>query len=147
MRKKAGIGFPGWDPSVSYLIAEAEMAEEPAWGVRHGAKGVEAIGKLGDGRRARVVLSEPEIRQGDEPTLDELRAALTAIYGTDYGVHDVTWLSRFTDATRQAAAYRAKRVLASPATRRTSILRRGDRGSTPEVHDAVNLGWKLSPRS
>ena len=143
VRKKAGIEFPGWDPSVSYLIAEAEMAEEPAWGVRHGARGVEAIGKLGDGTRARVVLSEPEIRQGDEPTLDELRAALVAIYGTDYGVRDVTWLSRFTDATRQAATYRARRVLvAGDAAHIHSPA--GGQGLNTGIHDAVNLGWKLA---
>ena len=39
IRKKAGIDFPGWDASVSYLIAEAQMAEEPAWGIRLGEKG------------------------------------------------------------------------------------------------------------
>ena len=39
IRKKAGIDFPGWDPSVSYLIAEVEMTEEPAWGIRRGDEG------------------------------------------------------------------------------------------------------------
>ena len=117
VRKKAGIDFPGWAPSISYLIAEAEMAEEPAWGIRHGERGVDAIGKLEDGKRVRVVLNEKEVRRGDEPenpdnpSLSDLREALIAVYGTDYGVHDVTWLSRFSDATRQAASYRARRVL------------------------------------
>ena len=39
IRKKAGIDFPGWDPSVSYLIAEGAMTEEPAWGIRRGDEG------------------------------------------------------------------------------------------------------------
>ena len=69
IRKKAGIDFPGWDPSVSYLIAEADMAEEPAWGVRLGEKGINALGKLEDGKRVRLVLIEPHVVQGDEPTL------------------------------------------------------------------------------
>ena len=111
IRKRAGIGFPGWDPSASYLIAEAEVSSEPAWGVRHAGKGVHGLGKLADGKRVRVVSTEEQLRQGDEPTLDDLREALIAVYGTDYGVHNVTWLSRFTDTTRQAAAYRAGRVL------------------------------------
>ncbi|HEY4186002.1 MAG TPA: FAD-dependent monooxygenase [Polyangia bacterium] len=143
IRKTAGIDFVGWEPSVSYLIAEGTMAEEPAWGVRHGEKGVDAIGKLDDGKRARVVLSEPHVRQGDDPTLDELREALRAVYGTDYGIHDVTWLSRFTDTTRQAAAYRARRVLlAGDAAHVHSPV--GGQGLNIGVQDAVNLGWNLA---
>ena len=143
VRKKAGIAFPGWDASVSYLIAECAMADEPAWGLRHGEKGVQGIGKLDDGKRARVVLSEREVMQGDDPTLDDLRAALVAIYGTDYGVRDVTWLSRFTDATRQAASYRAGRVLiAGDAAHIHSPA--GGQGLNIGVQDAVNLGWKLA---
>jgi hypothetical protein len=30
------------------------------------------------------------------------------VYGTDFGVHTPVWISRFTDATRQAAAYRKR---------------------------------------
>jgi 2-polyprenyl-6-methoxyphenol hydroxylase-like FAD-dependent oxidoreductase len=143
IRKNAGIDFPGWDPSVSYLIAECEMTGEPAWGVRLGEKGVNAIGKLDDGKRARVVLIEPQVGQGDEPALEDLRAALIAVYGTDFGVHDVTWLSRFTDATRQAASYRARRVLlAGDAAHVHSPA--GGQGLNIGVQDAVNLGWKLA---
>ncbi len=143
IRKHAGIDFPGWDPSVSYLIAEAEMTGEPAWGMRHGDKGVQGIGKLEDGKRVRVVLCEQDVRQGDEPTLDDLREALIAVYGTDYGVHDVTWLSRFTDMTRQAASYRDRRVLlAGDAAHVHSPA--GGQGLNIGVQDAVNLGWKLA---
>ena len=104
IRKKAGIDFPGWDPSISYLIAEVEMTEEPAWGIRPNDRGTNAIGKREDGKRVGVVLNQPHLSQGDEPTLDELREALIAVYGTDFGVHNVTYLSRFTDAARQAAS-------------------------------------------
>src|SRR6202044_3042031 len=84
IRKKAGIDFPGWDPSTSYLIAEVEMTGEPELGIRRGDRGVNGLGRLEDGR-VRAVLAEPHVRQGDEPTLDDLRAALIAVYGTDYG--------------------------------------------------------------
>ncbi len=143
IRKKAGIDFPGWDPSTSYLIAEAEMTGEPSFGIRHGDRGVNAIGKHEDGKRVGVVLVEPEVRQGDEPTLDELRKALIAVYGTDFGVHGVTWLSRFTDAARQAASYRMKRVLLAGDSAHIHSPT-GGQGLNIGVQDAVNLGWKLA---
>lgn len=143
VRKKAGIEFPGWDPSVSYLIAEVDMAEEPAWGMRPGEKGLSGLGKLEDGKRVRVILSEPQVVQGDEPTLADLRAALIAVYGTDFGVHNVTWLSRFSDMARQAAAYRERRVLlAGDAAHVHSPA--GGQGLNIGVQDAANLGWKLA---
>src|SRR5213595_3840911 len=48
IRKKAGIDFAGWDPSVSYLIAEVEMTGAPSFGIRRGDKGINALGKLDD---------------------------------------------------------------------------------------------------
>ena len=143
VRKAAGIDFPGWEPSVSYLIAEVEMTEDPGRSIRRDAKGTYAIGKLEDEKRVRVVLREDQLRQGDEPTLGELRDLLVALYGTDFGVHNVTWLSRFTDTARQAASYRAGRVLlAGDAAHVHSPV--GGQGLNIGVQDAVNLGWKLA---
>jgi len=143
IRKKAGIDFPGWDPSTSYLIAEVEMTGEPQWGIRRDDKGIHGLGKLEDAKRVRVVSSEQHVKQGDEPTVDELREALIAVYGTDYGVHNVTFLSRFTDTTRQAASYRERRVLlAGDAAHVHSPA--GGQGLNIGVQDAVNLGWKLA---
>jgi 2-polyprenyl-6-methoxyphenol hydroxylase-like FAD-dependent oxidoreductase len=143
IRKKAGIDFPGWDASTSYLIAEVEMADEPAWGIRRGEKGVNAIGKLEDGKRAGVVLVEPRVGTGGEPTLQVLREALIAVYGTDFGVRHPTWLSRFTDMARQAASYRDRRVLlAGDAAHVHSPA--GGQGLNIGMQDAVNLGWKLA---
>ncbi len=143
IRKQAGIDFAGWDASVSYLIAEVEMTGEPALGIRRGDKGVNGLGRLEDGKRVRAVLIEQHVGQGDEPTLDDLRAALIAVYGTDYGVHNATWLSRFTDTTRQAASYRQRRVLlAGDAAHVHSPV--GGQGLNIGVQDAVNLGWKLA---
>ncbi len=143
IRKKAGIDFPGWDPSVSYLIAEVEMTGEPELGIRRGDKGINGLGRLEDGKRVRALLIEQDVRHGDEPTLSELREALIAVYGTDFGVHDVTFLSRFTDTTRQAASYRKRRVLlAGDAAHVHSPA--GGQGLNIGVQDAVNLGWKLA---
>jgi 3-(3-hydroxy-phenyl)propionate hydroxylase len=142
IRKAAGIDFPGWKPSISYLIFEGEMAEEPAWGIRYGEKGIYALGRPEDVKRVRGVVTEQRLEHGSDPTLEELRAALVAAYGADYGVRNVTWLSRFTDAARQAAAYREGRVLlAGDAAHVHSPA--GGQGLNVGVEDAVNLGWKL----
>ena len=143
IRKLAGIDFPGWDPSTSYLIAEAAMTGEPASGFRREGMRTHALGKVDGGQRVRVVLEEPYAGQGDEPTLCDLREALVAAYGTDFGVHDATWISRFTDMARQAASYRAGRVLlAGDAAHVHSPV--GGQGLNTGVQDAVNLGWKLA---
>jgi 3-(3-hydroxy-phenyl)propionate hydroxylase len=145
IRKKIGVDFPGWDAFASYLIAEVDMAEEPAWGVRFGEKGINALGKLEDGEsvRVKVVLVEQHVKQGDAPTLDDLREALIAVWGTDFGVHNVTWLSRFTDAARQAASYRERRVLLAGDAAHVHGPA-GGQGLNIGVQDAVNLGWKLA---
>jgi 2-polyprenyl-6-methoxyphenol hydroxylase-like FAD-dependent oxidoreductase len=141
-RKKAGIDFPGWDPSTSYLIAEVETTEEPEWGIRRTEKGINAFAKLDDGKRARVVLNERQVIQGGEPTLHDIREALIAVYGTDYGLRSATYISRFTDMARQAASYRDRRVLlAGDAAHVHSPM--GGQGLNLGVQDAVNLGWKL----
>ena len=143
VRKRAGIDFVGWDASISYIIAEAEMTEEPAYGMRRDAKGTYALGKSEDGKRVGLVLREDEVRQGDAPTLDELRNALVSLYGTDFGLRSVSWISRFTDATLQAASYRKGRVLlAGDAAHIHSPM--GGQGLNLGVQDAVNLGWKLA---
>jgi 3-(3-hydroxy-phenyl)propionate hydroxylase len=142
IRKAAGIEFAGWDATVSWLIAEVEMSEEPAWGFRHDAVGTHAIGRVEDGR-ARVVLTERHVGPASEPTLREVSEALVAVYGTDYGIHSPTWISRFSDMTRQAVVYRDGRVLlAGDAAHVHPPV--GGQGLNIGVQDAVNLGWKLA---
>jgi 3-(3-hydroxy-phenyl)propionate hydroxylase len=143
IRRAAGIEFPGWDPSVSSLIAEVEMREEPEVGIRHDEKGTQAIGKLEDGQRFGVVVSERYVGQEDAPTLRDLRRALAAAWGTDFGAHSPTWISRFTDMTRQAASYREGRVLLAGDAAHVHYPV-GGQGLNLGVQDAVNLGWKLA---
>ena len=143
IRKVAGIDFPGWDPTTSNLIAEVELAEEPEWGIRRDDKGIRSLSKLADGERVRVMVAEQHLGSTSEPNLHDLGEALVAVYGTDYGVHSPTWISRFTDMARQAAAYRDRRVLlAGDAAHVHSPV--GGQGLNTGVQDAVNLGWKLA---
>jgi 3-(3-hydroxy-phenyl)propionate hydroxylase len=140
VRKAAGIDFAGWDPSRSWLIAEVEMDEEPEVGVRREGGG---IGRLGDGGQFRVVLTEHYLEQAGEPTMSELRAALVALYGTDYGLRRAKWISRFTDMSRQAVSYRRSRVLLAGDAAHVHPPQ-GGQGLNIGVQDAVNLGWKLA---
>ena len=138
IRKAAGIEFPGWDPSTSWIIAEVEMDQEPELGRRGGG----GIGR-GEGKRYGVVLAEADLEPTGDPTLEDVSAALIAVDGTDYGVHSPTWISRFTDMTRQASSYRKRHVLiAGDAAHVHSPL--GGQGLNTGVQDAVNLGWKLA---
>jgi 2-polyprenyl-6-methoxyphenol hydroxylase-like FAD-dependent oxidoreductase len=153
VRKAAGIEFPGWDPTTSALLAEVEMAEEPELGVRRTPSGMHALGKVeyeirdGEvvyekGGTVGVMLTESEVGTS-EPTLRDLSEGLIAVYGTDYGIHSPTWITRFTDMTRQAAAYRDRRILlAGDAAHVHSPV--GGQGLNTGVQDAVNLGWKLA---
>ncbi len=143
IRKAAGIEFPGWDPTTSKLIAEVEVTEEPPRGIRHDAVGVHGVHRMEDGRTVRIVVTEQQLGPSSEPTLRDLSHALITVYHTDFGIHNPTWISRFTDMTRQAATYRDRRVLlAGDAAHVHSPA--GGQGLSLGVQDAVNLGWKLA---
>ncbi len=154
IRKAAGIEFPGWDATTSCLIAEAELAEEPPWGMRRDAVGIHGLGRVefeihdgkvvyGDKGPVRVMVTEAQVGPASEPTLGDVSAALMAVYGSDFGIHSPTWLSRFTDTTRQAAALRERRVLLAGDAAHVHPPE-GGQGLNLGVHDAVNLGWKLA---
>jgi 3-(3-hydroxy-phenyl)propionate hydroxylase len=143
VRKSAGIEFAGWDATTSWLIAEVEMDEEPELGMRRQRGGAQAIGRVEDGGRLRVVLTEEHVEHTAEPTMQDLSEALIAVYGTDFGVHSPTWLSRFTDTTRQAVTYRQGRVLLAGDAAHVHPPQ-GGQGLNIGVQDAVNLGWKLA---
>ena len=143
IRKVAGIDFPGWDPSASYLIAHVEMDEEPQIGMRPEGGGIGPVNREEGGNPYGVVLLEKEIEHTVEPTLQDLSEMLVVAYGTDYGVHGPTWISRFTDMTRQAASYRERRVLLAGDAAHVHGPQ-GGQGLNTGVQDAVNLGWKLA---
>jgi hypothetical protein len=120
-----------------------EVTEETPKGVRVDETGVHGLHVMEDGRTVRVVVTEKQLGPATEPTLADLGEALIAVYGTDFGVHSPTWISRFTDATRQAAAYRSGRVLLAGDAAHVHAPS-GGQGIGLGVQDAVNLGWKLA---
>jgi 2-polyprenyl-6-methoxyphenol hydroxylase-like FAD-dependent oxidoreductase len=154
VRKAAGIEFLGWAATTSNLIAEVEMAEEPELGTRRDALGIHALGRveyeIRDGEvvykdrgPVGVMVTEQNAGRTSEPTLRDLSEALVAVYGTDFGIHSPTWISRFTDAARQAASYRSERVLLAGDAAHVHYPA-GGQGLNIGVQDSVNLGWKLA---
>jgi 2-polyprenyl-6-methoxyphenol hydroxylase-like FAD-dependent oxidoreductase len=155
IRKAAGIAFPGSDPTTSNLIAEAELAETPPeWGIHRDTLGIHSLGRveyeIRDGKvvyadrgPVGILVTERQVGATGEPTLADLSEALIAVYGTDYGIHSPTWISRFTDVTRQAEAYRKGRVLVAGDAAHIHPPD-GGQGLQTGVQDAMNLGWKLA---
>jgi len=154
IRKAAGIDFPGWGATISHLIAEVDMIEAPPLGMRCDAIGVHGLSRLdyeirdgevvySDSGPIRVMVTEPRVGSTTEPTLRDLSEALITVYGTDFEIHNPSSISRFSDATRQAAAYRAGRVLLAGDSAHVHYPV-GGQGLGLGVQDAVNLGWKLA---
>src|ERR1700676_5185410 len=154
IRKAAGIEFPGWDPTTSSLLAEVEMAEQPELGIHRNAFGVHSFGKMKyeirdgeivymEGGPVGVMVTEQHVGPTIEPTLRDLSEALIAVCATDYGIHSPTWISKYTDMTRQAASYRKGRVLLAGDAAHVHAPD-GGQGLNTGVQDAVNLGWKLA---
>jgi len=154
VRKAAGIAFPGADPTVSHLIAQVEMSATPELGVHRNPFGIHAFGRrdyeVRDGKIVYadhgpigVTVTEEHVRTGGDPTLDDLKNALVAACGTDYGVHSPIWISRFTNMARQAESYRKGRVLLVGDAAHVHSPE-GGQGLNTGVQDAMNLGWKLA---
>ena len=154
VRKLAGIDFPGAEATTSNIIAVAELADPPPeWGIRRDAIGIHSIGRVdyeirdgkivyADAGPVGILVTEREV-SASEPTFEDLRAAMIAVYGTDYGIHSPSSIARFTDAARQAAAYRKDRILLAGDAAHTHPPD-GGQGLQTGVQDAFNLGWKLA---
>jgi 3-(3-hydroxy-phenyl)propionate hydroxylase len=137
IRKAAGNEFPGSPATMSRLIAEVKMSEQPQYGFKQDSVGAHAMGPIDD--RVGLVLVEPSVRDTSERTLGDLKEGLVRVYGTDFGAHSPNYISSFTDATRQAASYRKGRVLvAGDAAHIHPPL--GGKGLNLGVQDAFNLG-------
>ncbi|MGV0051998.1 FAD-dependent monooxygenase [Mycobacterium colombiense] len=142
VRKSAAIPFPGFDASLSCLVADVELTAEPPWGL-HRHPSFHSFFKFEDTDSIRVMVTEPELGNTCEPRLDDIRQALISARGTDYGLRSASWISRFTDTTRQAATYRDRRVLLAGDAAHIHFPI-GGQGLNTGIQDAVNLGWKLA---
>jgi len=71
VRRSAGIDFVGEDPSVSWMIAEVEMEEEPEIGVRPEGGGIGPVNRAEGGGPYGVVLVERQLEDTGDPTLQD----------------------------------------------------------------------------
>ncbi len=145
VRRQAGIGFPGTPTLLSRLgdVTLDKPEGVPIGMVRTAAGGFASV-PFGEGVY-RIVTTEPgqDIDRDSPPTLDELRASVRRVLGVDLAMSQPRWLSRFTDAARQADRYRAGRVLVAGDAAHIQ-LPAGGPGMTTGLQDAANLGWKLA---
>ena len=149
VRKLLGVGFPGEPSRIETLIADVRLTAPRA----------EVVAAVAEVRRTQLRFGIAPFPNGSyrvivpaaglaadrsvPPALDELRARLRAVAGSDFGAYEPSWLSRFGDATRQAARYRTGRVLlAGDAAHIHPPV--GGQGLNLGVQDAFNLGWKLA---
>ena len=146
VRKLAGIGFPGTPATMTALIGDVELpelTEDYVW-VRRCPTGDYSAIAFEPGWY-RVIASEYDrVADRDAPvTFEQLRESLIRLAGTDFGMNSPRWVSRFSDAARQAARYRSGRVLLAGDAAHIHFPA-GGQGLNMGVQDAVNLGWKLA---
>lgn len=146
VRKLVGIDFPGTSATMSSILGDVELASPPADQI--------AMKRLNQGQFSvlafqpdcfRVIVSEYDrvIDRDAGVSFEDLRQAMIRVAGTDYGMHRLRWISRFTDAARQASTYRRGRVLLAGDAAHIHYPA-GGQGQNLGLQDAVNLGWKLA---
>ncbi|MGW3461128.1 FAD-dependent oxidoreductase [Streptomyces olivaceoviridis] len=143
VRRQAGVDFPGTETSAYAFLGEVVLDSPPPAGFQAlNEAGRLLVVPLPHGG-CRVTGYDPLNQRRDPLTLDELRDAARRIAGTDFGMRDPSWLTRFGNATRVAASYRAGRVLLAGDAAH-SHFPAGGVGLNVGLQDAMNLGWKLA---
>ncbi|MFF8593847.1 FAD-dependent monooxygenase [Streptomyces sp. NPDC015220] len=144
VRREAGIDFPGTDTTAYGFLGEVILDEPPS------EPGFAALSEAGrllvvplGGGRFRVTGYDPANQHREPMTLPELRDAAVRIAGTDFGMRDASWLTRFGNATKLAASYRSGRVLLAGDAAHIHWPA-GGVGLNVGLQDAMNLGWKLA---
>ena len=149
VRAAAGIEFAGTSDTWQTILGDVELTAPPP--VRSltlnqpgGSIYMVAIG--GSRYRLAVIDHATLYDLTDEPvTFADLRASALRVAGTDFGMRETAdvWLSRVGNAARQAASYRAGRVLLAGDAAHIHYPA-GGQGLNLGLQDATNLGWKLA---
>ena len=151
VRAAAGIGFEGTPDTWRTILGDVELTDPPPGPALtlNEPGGSLYLVAIGGGRHRVATIDHAtmfDLDDGDRPvTFAELRASTLRLAGTDFGMRETpdAWLSRVGNATRQAACYRAGRVLLAGDAAHVHFPA-GGQGLNLGLQDATNLGWKLA---
>jgi 2-polyprenyl-6-methoxyphenol hydroxylase-like FAD-dependent oxidoreductase len=147
VRGLIGVDFVGKQYATHILLADVRLTTPPevAMFATASAAGVVLVVPFGDGWFRAIAWD----RLREQVPLDvplpmaEMRDAFERIAGTDFGMREQRWSSRFLSERRQARRYRVGRAfLAGDAAHVHSPM--GAQGMNTGIGDAMNLGWKLA---
>ncbi|MEU5186048.1 FAD-dependent monooxygenase [Streptomyces klenkii] len=146
VRKALGLPFPGKSVLRSVMLADVRLDTAPPGlpAFRGVKEGFAFLVPFGDGYyRAIAWVHGSDLPSTAPVDFEELKAVTRAAFGTDFGMHDPRWTSRFHSDERQVPRYREGRVfLAGDAAHVHSPA--GGLGMNTGLQDAANLSWKLA---
>jgi 2-polyprenyl-6-methoxyphenol hydroxylase-like FAD-dependent oxidoreductase len=146
VRKLTGVDFPGTPGTMTAILGDVSLSEPPPGPVfqQRVPEGNWSVLNFEPGWYRVITNDFASVTDRAAPVgVDDLRASLLRLAGTDFGLHSPRWISRYDDAARLAARYRAGRVLLAGDAAHIHYPA-GGQGLNTGVQDAVNLGWKLA---
>jgi len=146
VRRSLGMPFPGKSVVRSVMLADVQLTKSPPSAMTANSTGdaFALVMPFGDGLYRVIAWSKyDQVPENAPVSLGEVSDVVRKAFGTDYGMHDPRWVSRFHSDERQVARYRQGRVLlAGDAAHVHSPA--GGQGMNTGIQDAANLSWKLA---